>query len=52
MRLRVKRNAYLRPTRSPIRPKTTAPNGRTMNPVQKTARDCRRAVVGFSLGKK
>ena len=28
----VHRNVYLRPTRSPIRPNTIAPNGRTRNP--------------------
>jgi hypothetical protein len=26
------RNVYLRPTRSPIRPKTSAPKGRTRKP--------------------
>jgi len=26
------RNVYLRPTRSPMRPKTSAPNGRTRKP--------------------
>ena len=28
----VTRNVYLRPTRSPMRPKTRAPKGRTRNP--------------------
>src|SRR6266545_4051835 len=32
MPLRVMRNVYLRPTRSPIRPNTNAPNGRMRNP--------------------
>jgi hypothetical protein len=47
----VTRNAYLRPTRSPTRPKTIAPNGRTANPVAKVASVSRIAAVGFSFGK-
>ena len=34
----VTRNAYLRPTRSPMRPKKSAPKGRTRNPTAKVAR--------------
>ena len=33
----VRRNAYFLPTKSPIRPKTTAPNGRTAKPAAKVA---------------
>src|SRR6266567_8723621 len=32
MTMMVTRKVYLRPTRSPIRPNTSAPNGRTRNP--------------------
>ena len=31
------RNVYLRPTMSPIRPKITAPNGRTAKPAAKAS---------------
>ena len=37
MRVIVTMNVYLRPMRSPIRPNTTAPNGRTTNPTAKAA---------------
>lgn len=32
------RNVYLRPTRSPMRPKKSAPNGRTTKPTAKVER--------------
>ncbi len=35
MMIIVTRNVYLRPTKSPSRPKTSAPSGRTMNPAEK-----------------
>src|ERR1044072_1825954 len=35
MPLSVMRNVYLRPTMSPMRPKTKAPNGRIRNPAVK-----------------
>jgi hypothetical protein len=35
---RVTINAYFRPTRSPMRPKNSAPNGRTRKPTAKVAR--------------
>ena len=34
----VTRKAYLRPTRSPMRPKKSAPKGRTRKPTAKVAR--------------
>ena len=33
----VTRKVYFRPTRSPIRPKTMAPNGRTAKPAEKAS---------------
>jgi len=48
----VSRNAYLRPTTSPIRPKTTAPNGRTRKPAAYAAKADKSCAVGLSLGKK
>jgi hypothetical protein len=33
----VTRNVYLRPTRSPTRPNTSAPNGRTRKPAAKVS---------------
>ena len=38
MRISVRRNVYFRPTRSPRRPKTNAPNGLTIRPAAKVAR--------------
>ena len=43
-------NAYLRPIRSPTRPNTSAPNGRTMKPVAKSAQVLISAQVGFPCG--
>ena len=34
----VTRKVYLRPTRSPMRPKKSAPNGRTRKPAAKASR--------------
>ena len=47
----VMRNAYLRPTRSPMRPKNKAPNGRTMNPTAKVDKVCeiRQSVVSLRI---
>ena len=50
MIVRVTRKAYLRPIRSPMRPKTSAPNGRTMKPVAKSAHVLISAQAGFPLG--
>ena len=41
----VTRNVYLRPTRSPMRPNTSAPNGRTKNPAANASRAKMSAVV-------
>ena len=46
----VTRNAYFRPVRSPMRPKTIAPNGRTANPVANVASVFRNAIAGVSFG--
>jgi hypothetical protein len=43
----VRRNVYLRPTRSPSRPNTSAPNGRTKNPAANASSANRNAVVSF-----
>jgi hypothetical protein len=43
-------NAYLRPIRSPTRPKTMAPKGRTTNPVAKSAQVWISAHAGFPFG--
>src|SRR5258708_40068032 len=48
----VKRNAYLRPMTSPMRPKTTAPNGRTRKPAAYAAKAESADAVGLSFGKK
>ncbi len=44
----VMRNVYLRPTRSPMRPNTSAPNGRTKNPAAKASSAKMNPVVGFT----
>ena len=46
----VTRNAYLRPTRSLIRPKTIATNGRTTKPVANNAHVLIRAQFGSPFG--
>ncbi len=45
------RNVNLRPTMSPMRPKNAAPNGRTTNPVAKTASVDNSATVSLPAGK-
>ena len=42
--------AYFRPTRSPIRPKTIAPNGRTANPTANVASHFSSEIVEFDAG--
>ena len=42
---------YLRPMRSPSRPKNKAPNGRTTKPAAKVAKVLKKAAVGFPAGK-
>ena len=42
------RKVYLRPTRSPSRPKTMAPKGRTANPAAKASNAKMKAAVGFT----
>lgn len=44
-------NVYLRPMRSPRRPKNNAPSGRTRKPAPKVARLARNAAVALPLGK-
>lgn len=39
---------YLRPTRSPSRPKNNAPNGRTAKPAAKASNVKMKAAVGFT----
>ncbi len=41
------RNVYLRPTRSPRRPKTMAPNGRTAKPAENASSAKRNCDVSF-----
>ena len=43
----VMRKVYLRPTRSPSRPNTSAPKGRTKKPAAKASSANRNAVVSF-----
>src|SRR6185436_15022071 len=47
----VTRNVNLRPTMSPIRPKTAAPKGRTAKPAPKVASDASRAASLLPFGK-
>ena len=51
MMRRVARKANFRPIRSPIRPNTRAPNGRTANPTAKVASVLRKLAVGLPPGK-
>ena len=44
----VTRKVFLRPTRSPIRPNRSAPNGRTANPAAKAARAKMKPVVSLT----
>ena len=46
----VTRNAYLRPTRSPMRPKNSAPNGRTTKPTANVERYAISASVSLPCG--
>src|SRR6185436_17244088 len=47
----VMRNVYLRPTRSPMRPKNSAPNGRTRNPAAYAPSAPMSWAEAFTLGK-
>jgi hypothetical protein len=44
----VTRKVYLRPTRSPRRPKKSAPKGRTANPAAKASSAKMNAAVGLT----
>ena len=44
----VTRKVYLRPTRSPSRPNTSAPNGRTAKPAAKASSAKMNAAVGLT----
>ena len=46
------RNVYLRPTMSPSRPNTIAPNGRTANPAAKPSNVKMKPAVGLTPEKK
>ena len=48
----VTRKVYLRPMRSPMRPNTMAPRGRTPKPAPKVARLASSAARSFPGGKK
>ena len=48
----VTRNVFLRPTMSPIRPNTSAPNGRTAKPAANAASAKMKPVVSFTPEKK
>ncbi len=48
MMLMVIKNVYFRPTRSPSRPNTSAPNGRTAKPAANAARAKMKLVVSFT----
>ena len=52
MIMMVIRKVCLRPTRSPKRPKTSAPNGRTAKPAAKAINAKMNAAVGFTPEKK
>ena len=47
----VRRKVYFLPIRSPRRPKTNAPNGRTIKPAAKIASVLSKAAVEFPSGK-
>ena len=51
MPVSVTRKVYLRPTRSPIAPKTSAPRGRIRNPTEKSATVLRKAATGWLFSK-
>ena len=44
-------NVYLRPIKSPRRPKNKAPKGRTTKPAANVAKVDKKAAVGLSEGK-
>jgi hypothetical protein len=48
----VTRKVYLRPMRSPSRPKNSAPNGRTAKPAAKLSSVKMKPAVGFTPEKK
>ncbi|MNC90625.1 hypothetical protein D3C83_67470 [compost metagenome] len=52
MMIMVTRKVFLRPTMSPTRPNTSAPNGRTRKPAANAARVRMKPVVGFTFEKK
>ena len=47
----VMRKVYLRPMRSPSRPKNSAPNGRTANPAAKASKVKMKAAEGLTPAK-
>jgi hypothetical protein len=47
----VTRNVYLRPIMSPMRPNTSAPNGRTAKPAAKASRAKMKPLAGLSAEK-
>jgi hypothetical protein len=49
--LRVTRNVYLRPTRSPIQPNRNAPNGRIKKPAVNSAIVLSSAATGWLFSK-
>ena len=51
MTVMVNRNVNLRPTMSPMRPKTAAPNGRTAKPAPNVASEASSAAVSLPGGK-
>ena len=51
IRVMVMRKVYLRPMRSPSRPKNNAPNGRTANPAAKASRVKMKAAEGLTPAK-
>ena len=51
MKTIVTRKVYFRPTMSPIRPNTSAPNGRTRNPAAYVTNADNSAAVALPLGK-
>ena len=51
IKIRVSKKVYLRPTKSPRRPNTKAPNGRTIKPAAKVAKvDKKAAQMGSTSG--
>jgi len=51
MPVSVKRKVYLRPTRSPMRPNSSAPRGRIRKPMVKSATVLRKAATGWVFSK-